>query len=84
MHFVEIMGFVAVLVFSSYLGSTKKDFLYVILFFICVILGFLRKEKNILLHNPVIGYLGKLSYTIYLSHGFIRDLLAEKIGGGYV
>lgn len=71
---IEFGGYAWVLLLTFKKGSTKSDFVCVLVFFICVVLSFSRKEKNILYNNRVINYLSKISYSIYLNHIVIKNM----------
>ena len=65
---LETILYLIILAYTFKFGSTKVDFIFLVLFFIAVILSFLHSQKNILMHNPVTNYLSLLSYSIYLAH----------------
>lgn len=71
---IEFGGFISMLVYTGKYGSTPNDYLFILFFVICVPLGFLRDKKNIVLNNPVVNYLSRISYVIYLEHIFILNI----------
>ena len=66
--FIECSGYFIILLYSLKYGSTRMDFIFIIIFALCIYLSFSRKEKNIIFTNKLTDGLGKLTYSIYLIH----------------
>ncbi|MBQ9376173.1 MAG: acyltransferase, partial [Ruminococcus sp.] len=65
---LETLLYLLILAYTFKFGSTRVDFIFLVLLFICAILSFLHSSKNIIMNNPVTNYLSNLSYSIYLCH----------------
>ncbi len=74
---VEIAGFIFVLAYTFFIGSTHMDFYFVIIFIVCTAVGFSREKKSIIFNNKAIDYLAKISFSIYLIHSFVISIFKK-------
>lgn len=67
----EYAGFIIMLWYTFFYGSTQMDFIFLMFFVICTALAFSREKKNPVLNNKIVDYLAKISFSIYLTHIFV-------------
>ena len=84
----EILGYCIPLAYTFFFDSTRLDFIFIPMFTLSVVISFSRTKKSIIYNNPVIDFLSKISYSMYLVHMpilrimiryYSEDIYGEKL-----
>ncbi|MGM9614621.1 MAG: acyltransferase family protein [Oscillospiraceae bacterium] len=75
--FIEILGYGTVLLATLRENHWETEFLCVPILAVCVAISFSRKKKNVILHNPIVDYLSKISYSIYLNQILVLRVFSK-------
>ena len=63
---------ISILLFCYF--APPYHFLYSLVFFLLIVI--LSKKKYVILVNPVLAYIGKISYSIYITHFAIMQFFS--------
>lgn len=76
---IQLVGYLAVLLASVWVGKTNLDFVLVLILALCVTLSY-RDGSGLLPGSRLTAYLGRLSYPLFLMHMPVLEAIRACLG----